>query len=168
MSLKKYMTDHRKRADAGRFAQKVGKSFEDYFHKACYYLRVTCIRIPDGCKKVGSGARPKLYPEKTPFDFLITKDGATACIDLKTTEEKNLAYSSIKPHQREALCEIGPSIPAGYLVWFRPTDKVIFFDHEKLYSCMPRESLKPEDGLMIGALNEMDISLILKSNGRDS
>lgn len=139
------------RQRAGRLAKKAGEAFEQYFEAVCRRSQVTCVRIPDGCRSYKDRfGKLNLRRVKTPFDYMITKDGWTACIDCKTVDANTFSHSSIDPDQLRSLVETGKSVPSGYLVWFRKSDKVTFFNHKKLYEINRGESLKPEDGHFLG------------------
>ena len=110
---------------AGKKAQRAGKVFEGYFETACFYNQVICVPIEDGCRKYKEGNRLKLVPAKQPFDFFITKNGWSACVDTKTVDAKSFGHASIDQDQLEWLCKTGQSLESGYVIWFRPLDAVV-------------------------------------------
>lgn len=146
---------------AGHKAQQAGKVFEGYFESACQFNRVICVRIKDGCEKYMWNGKLRLKAAKQPFDFFITKDGWSACIDCKTVDTKTFGYSSIDQDQLSWLCKTGESLESGYVIWFRPLDAVIYFDHRKLSSIMKGQGLKPEHGFNLGSVNEFNPQRIL-------
>lgn len=153
-----------RRSIGGKKAKNMGASFEAFFQAFTLSQGLVCTRIPDGCKQVGKGGR-NLVRTTTPFDFLIAANGIAAALDLKTIDEKTFPYSLIKQHQRKSLMDIGRHMVAGYLIWFRPLDRVVFFDHREIWLCASGSSLKPDEGFEIGPLNDMDPFAILESYG---
>lgn len=110
----------------------------------------TCVKIPNGGRVVGTGTAKKFVQIKSPFDYLLAKDGHACALDCKTLDEVRFPYSAIKQHQLKALKTLSPQIPAGYLVWFRPEDAVVWFPVSTLSQVKPRTSLTIEDGFHIG------------------
>lgn len=148
----------------GKIAKDQGAGFEARLEFVCHRSGVLATRIPDGCKMIRTklGAIiPKRVP--TPFDFLLTKAGYTACIDCKTVESGNFSYSMLNEFQVRSLIGIyRSSISAGYIVWFRAPDKVIFFRASQLAALEPRESLKHEEGIMLGSSNDFSLYPVLE------
>lgn len=140
------------RVKSGKLAKDMGNAFESIFELTCRMSGVLATRIPDGCRMIRTrmGA---VIPRRvaTPFDYLITKQGLSACIDCKTVDTGNFSYSMLSEHQIKSLIAIYRSgVSAGYIVWFRKIDKVVYFRASQLNSLKPRESLKPEDGIQLG------------------
>lgn len=150
-----------KKRYAGKLARDSGQSFEYFFERRCEAESIIFIKIPDGCKRIKQGARLRLIPVATPFDCVITKDSNAVCLDLKTIQTTNFTYSQIKPHQREALSNVGRSLTAGYLIWFRKIDEVVFFDHKQIAECKSGGSLKPKEGLLLGTLQDMRVDILM-------
>lgn len=140
--------------------QSNGKGFEDIFEKSARRQGWAVIRIPNGCK---NGWKGKLIRVKSPFDFLLAKRGCgNLCIDTKTLFEETFKFSEIREHQVDALLAMEiEGVPAGYLVWFRPINRIIFFHASVLARAQPNTSLKPADGIDIGDAWSMKISNIL-------
>jgi penicillin-binding protein-related factor A (putative recombinase) len=152
-----------KNINRGLKAKEIGDLFEKILMASCLQHRISCVRIPNGTRlfKTKSGVvLPKLT--KSPFDFIVAKRGLSACIDTKTIDSGNFSYSMIKLHQVISLINLHDElIPSGYLVWFRDIDQMVFFDAKKLYHLKRRESLKPEDGLMLGTKGNFSVEPIL-------
>lgn len=141
----------------GLVAKTSGDWFESLLSNACERRRWVSIKIPSGCQWV-SATRAK--PVTTPFDFVFTKGGRSIFGDAKTTNEKNWSYSKTTPHQLYWLrrIEVSGNI-AGYVVNFREQNQTVFFTAGQLSGLRPRQSLKPDDGILIG--NNQDINLDL-------
>lgn len=145
----------------GLLAQRIGKTFEELLKMQCRRRGLGFKKIPSGCHYARIRGYLRLVPEKTPFDFIICKNLRSATIDCKTFEHDKLRYSDCIPHQVAGLADMGEHIPAGYVVWFRTTDRVVFFNHEKLQYLQARGSLEQSDGLYLGTGEDFDPEKIL-------
>lgn len=150
----------------GVLAKGIGDLFENMLRNSCLKSQIVCTRIPDGCKMIRtrSGA---VLPKRTttPFDFLLTKKGKSACIDCKTVDSGNFSHSMLTQHQVHSLLSIHDSdVTAGYVVWFRDTNQVVFYSADKLYHLKARQSLKTEDGTLLGDHNNFSLKSILEQN----
>ena len=112
------------RSQAGLKAKRYGEYFEALFKSACLARRIAVTRIPDGCKQLGQN---RIIRVRSPFDWIVSKNGTTALIDTKTQEGKAFPNSKIDSHQVSELLphETNGSI-AGYVVWLREIDQIIF------------------------------------------
>ncbi len=146
---------------SGYKAKQSGDAFEAIFHAMCNRFSIGCISIPDGCFRVKTPYGVKLKPCTTPFDYLICKDGRAAAIDCKTLNEDVFAYSCVVRHQLDSLTQSGQHIPSGYVVWFRPSGQIVFYDHHVLSQVQPRTSLKQTDGQIIGRIGYFEPERIL-------
>jgi len=157
-----------KKIQSGHLAKNMGELFENMLKNACIKEHTAWVRIPDGCRMVRtrSGA---VVPQRTttPFDYLIAFDGMAACIDCKTVESGNFSYSMITQHQANSLVSIyDKKVMAGYLVWFREHDQVVFYSADQLYHLKARESLKNSDGLVLGCGSDFSVRPILAKSVR--
>lgn len=148
----------------GLKAKKIGDTFEQIFKVACKIKGVGVVRIPNGCTRVRSGASLRLIPCRTPFDYVIAKDGFAAALDCKTIDQSTFSKSNVVPEQVESLAEIGQHIPSGYVIWFRPLDLVCFFPWQTLHSLSKGQGLKPADGVELGQIDNIEVERIL-ANG---
>jgi len=141
----------------GAQAQSVGKAWETHFKMQCNSQGVAFVQIPTGAKRTPQGWKLK----KSPFDFIIAKDGEAACLDTKTVGSGNFPRSAINTNQMEKLLAISEGLAAGYLVWFRDTDNIVFFEAMQLVRLKKRESLKQTAGLLVGNINNYKIKNVL-------
>ena len=153
-----------KRQLGGLKAKQFGSAFEELFTVACNRSGMSCVRIPDGCRQYYDkrSGRLALTRVQSPFDFLIARDGLAAVLDTKTVDAESFKFSDIVEHQLKSLLSVGHSLNAGYLVWFRPLNLVVWYSCFRLAKVQPNTSLKPEDGLALGAVEEFDCGMILK------
>jgi penicillin-binding protein-related factor A (putative recombinase) len=148
----------RARHFGGKVAQRNGNEFEQLIQNHSSQ-KVEVFRIENGCKNITQGRMCKLIRVKQPFDFILTGFGKTICLDAKSTEGSTFPYSSIDEDQLHELNRISKNIfRAGYLVFFRTANKIIFLTCEKLSQLKPRESLDIEDGLDIGTRWNLNLS----------
>lgn len=131
------MTDPlRSRRAAGAKAKGNGQLFELLLQVNCRRAGVACTRIPDGCESTGGRGIRRV---KTPWDFILSKNGRAALIDTKTTAGKTFALSKIEAHQVDAMMlHAGqPSgLVAGYVIWFRSSLTVGFVPAQVLSALM--------------------------------
>lgn len=134
----------------GKIAQSQGSQFEALLESAALAEGFVSIRIPDGCRQLGPH---KIQRVKTPFDFVFVKSPEqTIYADAKTTSSKTFNYAAITEHQIYILNKLEKKgVKSGYIIYFREIDKIIFFSSEQLKSLAPRESLKPENGILLGS-----------------
>lgn len=141
-----------KRAIAGKVAQKKGQRFETFIKNSCSAYNFYPIQVPDGCDTVRDRTGSlKLLRVQTPFDFILIGNQQAIFLDTKTTQDKTFSHSKIKHHQLKSLLEASKAGPAGYLVNFESERLVVFFPAQVLEQLRPRQSLKPADGLILGA-----------------
>ena len=152
---------------AGHLARDAGNSFEDFFTKRCTVDKIRAVRIPNAGRKIKTRTGFKVKLAKSPFDFLITHEGRSACVDTKTTMGKTFAHSMVVTHQLKWLQFTGPSIPSGYVIWFREPNQVVFFDHLILGNLKKGQSLKPADGVLLGPIENFKPGIILYGSDND-
>jgi hypothetical protein len=139
-----------KRMIAGKVAKRLGDQFETLLQNVAVSEGLESVRIPDGCKQLGKN---KIKRVKTPFDFVFVKSQTEVIFaDAKTSNGQTFAFSELTPHQVEALVNLSKKgVFAGYIVYFRGIDKIVWFEALKLSALNPRESLKPTDGVLLGS-----------------
>jgi len=109
---------------SGLVAKRQGQSFENIFETSCQYHGLAVTRIPDGCRQVHGG---KLIRVKSPYDFTISYRGRSAMIDTKTQAGKTFPYARIDIDQARNLSQHErQGVTAGYVVWLRDIDSVVF------------------------------------------
>lgn len=129
-----------------------GDLFENLFFSVCNRTPGMAVtRFPDGCKVVG---RNQIVRIKTPCDWIITYGGMTALIDTKTSMNGSFPFSKISIHQVTELCKHSQSgAKAGYVVWFRDSDEIVFLSSFLLVQALnKRGSFKTENNNGIGSV----------------
>jgi hypothetical protein len=149
------------RQRAGKLAKDAGTTFEMLFEAHCNRHQIGFVKIPDGCRRVRTSWGVKLVPVRTPFDFVICKQGMAAALDCKTINKTRFSYTALDLHQLEALAKISAHIVSGYIIWYRESDRVCFYTIEELRALKIKTSLKDSEGLYLGRAEDLDPSLIL-------
>lgn len=147
---------------AGHKARDFGGLFEKMLQNRCVLSNVAFVKIPDGCIMIRSkyGVIPKRV--KTPFDFVIADNGKAVFLDCKTLESGNFSHSMLKEHQVESLKMLQKKdCVAGYLIWFRDADAVCFFEAFRLATLRPRESIGPDDGVLLGTSQSFNLGRLI-------
>lgn len=131
---------------AGHKAKNSGRRFESDLMQQAKIDGIGFEQIPSGCiwRRTPRGVVP--IPVKTPFDFMMFKNGKAVFFDAKSTDGVTFPYSMLNQNQVKSLAQIAKhDFKCGYLVKF---DGIGFywFPIEKLLGLKRRESLKPLDG----------------------
>jgi hypothetical protein len=143
--------------------QQSGKQFEVLFDKLALMRGFYPIRIPNGFQ-ITQQFPLKGFLIKSPFDYILEhNDHGIAFLDLKTIATKKFPTALIKPHQIKILDRLGSKNVAGFLVWYRKVDLVVFFTakHASLSA-----NLCMADGLAIGKLHDMDLVKLMISGNK--
>ena len=137
--------DRKKR---GLKSKRNGQKFEAIIEIPARRESVGVVKIPSSCRWVGA----RVVPMKSPFDFVMCRDGVSVFFDAKSTSSKTFASSKIELHQLahlERLANAGSR--AGYVVYFATLDRVVFYSTRQLAGLFKGKSLKPDDGLQLGS-----------------
>jgi penicillin-binding protein-related factor A (putative recombinase) len=148
-----------RRCRAGRVAQQAGGQFEIMLSSRASSVGIECIRIPDGCRMVRGSRGYTLRRVATPFDYVFLYKNKTILLDAKTVDGNTFPYSAIVAHQLKSLrrCERHAHL-AGYMVWHRDVDALVFYTASILHKLKPRESLNPTLGHHLGSLHTANIA----------
>lgn len=142
----------------GKKAQKEGKGFEHTFLLNARRSGFTVLQIPTGCKNIGRG---RIVKVKTPFDFILIKNGKTIFIDTKSIDDKTYSHSRLTRHQLIALDDcFRAGCLSGYVINFRSIDKTYFAPIKHLWNLTPNQSLRPENLIFLGSSTQFDLNLI--------
>lgn len=102
---------------------------------------------------------------KSPYDFILAYQGQAAIIDTKTYQSDILNHSALDQDQLRSLENMDiHGLPAGYVVWFRQSNKVVFFPVQVLLNLNQEHSLKPEDGELLGSIETMNLRKLFNGN----
>lgn len=152
------MLSSKKAVIAGRKAKANGEHFENIFQWSARKFGAAVIKIPSGCRWV-SGTRA--MPVQTPFDFIVCYNSKAITVDTKTIESGNFTKSMVKIHQVSQMLPIErQKIHAGYVVWFREQNKVVFFKASQLIDLKRWCSLKIDDGIGVGSAQQINFEVL--------
>ena len=130
-----------------------GNQFEVLFQKEATRSLI-CVERIKNTVFTGRG----YMSAKAPCDFLLVYQGVAAAIDTKTYDCANMKHSLLEAHQVQSLKNFhNHGLVAGYVVWFRKANKVVFFGADQLASLAEDAALKPEDGQLLGTLEDMNL-----------
>lgn len=147
------------RSRAGRNARAEGVRFENALAFRVKMSGAALVKLPTGARVVGPR---KLIPVKTPFDFVLARQGIAAFIDTKSTSEGTFKHDRITPHQLTALVELeSQGFKAGYIVWFRKPNVVVFYSASLLLALRRGSGLRVENGISLGPVERIDLSQVL-------
>lgn len=95
---------------------------------------------------------------------MVTYKKKAVFLDTKTLSTgKTFPYSQITKHQLHALLKLEiEGFPAGYLVWFREIDQIVFFSAKTLSYVKPGEGLDLKDGILCGSSEGFSVSLLFR------
>lgn len=139
--------------------KRIGNSFESVFKNQALRQGWSVVRIPDGCLRINKN---KIIPIKSPFDFVIGKDGVSVFLDCKTVEGDSFSFSKINPNQLKHLLFLHESkLQAGYLIYFRKSNRVLFSRAIDLVMVSKNESIK-DSGIPLGCISDFNLDLFLE------
>jgi hypothetical protein len=135
-----------------------GKAWEDAFQTVTQLQGFKILKIPEMGRWLGPGT---FRPIKGWSDFMIVRgDGVTAFMDTKTTQEERFSYSDVNQDQIKFFSKVGDLVPAGYVVYFRQNNKIIYLPWTLLQSLRPGEAVSTEDGILMGHLTSFSVAKI--------
>lgn len=142
-----------------RSAKREGNQFEQLFERAALRQGLGIIRIADGCRRVGL---KKLIPVKQAADWILAFNNKAALIDTKSMGKgKTFSHAYINDNQIRPMAGFAiQGVIAGYVVWFREHNKIVFYKVELLSNVLPGNSLSIDDGELLGSLEECDLRRI--------
>ena len=141
-------------------SQSEGKIFEELFKQQAQYLGLLPIKQHLSARMLHGG---RVKVTKSDLDFrLITREGRVGFFDCKSYGKDSFSYSQIDENQlnlANLYHEWG--VPSGFVVWFRPANRVTFFSGPAIVSKGPQSSFGPEDGQYIGRFERFDLRLVM-------
>lgn len=153
------------RVRGGRIAKKSGEFWEMNLFTTSRRQGYEVVQIPSGGRWTKMQGTLKFIPTKTPFDFIIIeKGGKSVFIDSKSYDKNRISRSDLESHQITSLLFLNEhNCTAGYLVYFKPIDKIVYFSAKQLANLNSGEGLGLDDGLLLGTSFEFDISKLFNA-----
>ncbi len=138
-----------------------GKNFELFFDGHC---RMHGWNIM-GAGQSSGFSKGKMFRKKSLMDRIVTGQingvPIAGFFDLKSHGQKSFSHSLIKRHQVDTMLgpyEMGHS--AGYIIWFRLVDKVVFINARELANLRSGQSFGPDSGLILGGIDNFKLEKV--------
>lgn len=140
-----------------------GALFEDLFKKMAQMNGLLPIKNYLTARIIYAG---KIQLMKSELDYkLINQDGQVGYFDCKTYDDKKFSYSNLEPKQIErAKLYYDWGVPSGFVVWFRESNRVIFFTGKDIVQKGPGNSFNDQEGLWLGRAERFDLKGLLIKN----
>ncbi|RYF52455.1 MAG: hypothetical protein EOO38_00150 [Cytophagaceae bacterium] len=137
----------------------VGAHFEKLLVHRAQLCGLLILRNELSFRYQGGG---KMLPIRTDLDFRIcNKRGQTAFCDAKSFDQDYFTFSQITEHQlRRARIYEAYNVPAGFVVWFKPSQQVLFYAGNVLHQMGPRSRFTSAHGVSLGHALNFDPRLI--------
>lgn len=142
--------------------KEAGTTFEKIFERQC--LLAGLWADPNNIKaRRGWGGR--LQELKSNLDYTVIGYGArTAFVDCKTWDSAYFTFSDIPLHQLSLAVRYNSyGIHAGFVVWFRPINRVSFFSGNSIAQRGAGNRFVPKDGFPLGSWECFSPELIFRS-----
>lgn len=152
---------------AGSTGQAHGKAWEQIILARARSNGLLAEKIQLSAFFIGGGG---VKVVKSDLDFrVLNRAGRVAFFDAKTYSQAFFDYSDLlaakepKDHQiNRTLLYQGWGVSSGFLVWFRPVDRVSFFTGDRIAQAGPGSRFTPLDGLCLGTVQSFSLKSILE------
>jgi len=138
----------------------IGKDFEKLFIRQAKLNGLWAYKNKLNCILDWRG-RPRLV--ESPLDFRLVNDaGRVGFFDTKHYQGDSFPYSKLSEHQIDQAHELNYwNVPAGFVVMLESTKRVFYYSGILVKSCGPRSSFSPENGLLLGRIEDFNLKLLL-------
>ena len=132
-----------------------GTTFEKLFERQC---QLAGLWPEPNHIRARRGWKGKLQELKSNLDYiLIARGGRVGFFDCKTFDQAHFVHSAIPDHQRDLAARYNEwGVIAGFVVWFRPINHVVFFPGWLLSERGPGSRFVPHDGFHLGSWEKFD------------
>jgi hypothetical protein len=140
--------------------KRAGTSFEDIFSRQAQLQGFLVMPNHTPCRFIPGG---RAIPIKGELDFkLIDQSGRVGFFDCKSFQEDFFTYSDLDEKQIErAVLYNEWSVPSGFVVYFRKTNQVYFYNGHVIDLKGPRERFDKSDGISLGTIFKFRPSIIM-------
>lgn len=137
-----------------------GKTFELIFERQC---KLSGLWVEQNHLKAKRGYKGRLIAMESNLDFtVVDKGGRVGFFDCKSFDGESFKFSEIPPHQLDLATRYNDwKVPAGFVVWFREVDRVVFFSGAFLRAVGGGNSLCWSGGVQLGKWSRFDITIPL-------
>lgn len=92
------------------------------------------------------------------LDFQLIHQSRVAFVDCKSFNAQRFVFSELKEHQIKLAASLNyHGVPAGFCVWFRLIDAVVFFTGEEIEVKGPGSGFEWEEGVLLGRGLDFDL-----------
>lgn len=124
-----------------------GWDFEALFEKMCRFEGLLVRKIPLSCRPIGNN---QFLPVKSELDWQVGHSGITAFIDTKSQKGATMVRSAFNDDQVDVAVGFNSwDIPAGFIVFFREINRVVFFTGAQIHA-IQSGSVSADEGLELG------------------
>ena len=153
-------------------SSQIGRAFESNFKSIMLSANYNVIRIPDGIRVYSKSRDSKFARVKSPFDFILCRDGESIFVDCKVCSIKSFSISRIPLHQLESLKDASYGGLSGLAIYFTIKNSVYFFHIgmiSRIISDNGKGSLKPLDrSLLFSFHQEIDpLNISFNNNNQE-
>jgi len=137
-----------------------GQAFEQIFLERGQLNGLFVRKNPLSCRHVWGG---RLQLVKGLLDFmLVSPHGIVGFFDTKSFGGDKFAFSEIDEGQLKMADTFNKwNVPAGFVVYFRDLDAVVYFKAGDLYRKGPRSSFGVIDGKYLGTVFNFDLKVLV-------
>lgn len=139
--------------------QRQGAFFEGAFDLECRRNDLLPVRNGQRVRFLPGG---KILAIKSNLDWTVLgKEGLAAFVDNKSFQGKAFTYSQLDAHQLRLACDYqNRGFLAGFVVHFRETDVVVFFNGRQIQAAGPKSRFEAAQGRILGHLRSFDVRRI--------
>lgn len=157
-------------SDNQKKRQREGSQFEHIFQKLAVMSGFVVEDLPAaGSRKIGiRWIHCGMF-----CDYILAGDGV-GFFDVKSFEKGYVGHADLelhKPTKRKALEKLAAfhdrGHPAGWIVWHRRDNQVVFYPATMLIQLHPKTSVAPRNALFLGGLETMNLKKIWENNTTD-
>ena len=141
----------------------VGKEWETHLTTRARFEGI----VPISLDRKASWTPRGFQKQKAQFDFIfIGRNAKVICFDAKTTGQPRFQIGKINTDQLKHLMDAGQNCPAGYLVWFRRGDKIVWLNWQVLFQAISAaQAILPENGVVLGGFHSFKLAQIFEMRG---
>lgn len=150
----------------GNFNSQTGRQWETLFYRVALIEGYWVEWLPThGAERYGNGSTT--HTEMICDAFLIKLPLVPILAEVKSFDSEVVTYSNLELHKKskqvafEKLCAADErGIIAGWFVYFRPVNRVVYFPASHLEKLRPRDSISYKVGAQLGPVSGFKIGLV--------
>lgn len=137
-----------------------GNTYEDRFVSEARLRGYTALKNHQACRWLPGG---RAVPMVSNLDFqLITQKGKIGFFDIKSFNQDFFTYSMLEEHQiKRAILYNDLKVPAGFIVFFLPKNRVQYFAGHVIAKAGPRSRFGLREGVALGNLHKFSLEPVL-------